>query len=150
MHFESYSFDSDLPVYQYAYSFTSTGKKGNILKVVYFAPLYPYLYNLVLGDYVSDIGGIDDKVISNNGDLTKILATTVQITAHFLHNNPANSVFIQANTELKQKLYHRILRNHYQEIAQDYIVQGILKNGNSELFNPDNQYVAFVVNLKFV
>ena len=68
------------------YSFYSEGPKGRILKVVRFIliPAYPDpFYYLVFGDWNEEQKAIDDKVITNNGDTEKVLATVAAIIIYF-------------------------------------------------------------------
>lgn len=64
------------PVYETIYStnedrytFESVGKKGIILKVVKFVEIYNNIYNFGFGDFDPITNKIDDKVVSDNGDL---------------------------------------------------------------------------------
>ncbi|GLU56938.1 DUF6934 family protein [Dyadobacter frigoris] len=60
------------------FQFVSDGNKGLIHKLVKYQPTnLKGLYNLAFGDKDLETGEIDDKVISNNGDSEKILATVV-------------------------------------------------------------------------
>lgn len=71
------------------FEFTSEGKNGLIHKIVKFQPTnLKGLYNLAFGDKMLGSMEIDDKVISNNGDSEKVLATVVQLCMHLLTSIP--------------------------------------------------------------
>ena len=58
------------------FEFVSRGPKGQITKLVqYSETIFPNLYNLGFGDKDQTSGKIDDKVVTNNGDSHKVLAT---------------------------------------------------------------------------
>lgn len=75
------------------YIFESTGKKGIIIKVVIFTEIQNNIYNLGFGDYNLTTSVIDDVIVSNNGDIIKVLATIVSIADHFLSKNPFSSIY---------------------------------------------------------
>jgi hypothetical protein len=61
------------------YEFTSTGPKGNIVKIVQFSQTEREgLINLAFGNKLED-GSIDDLARDHNGDRNKILATVVAV-----------------------------------------------------------------------
>jgi hypothetical protein len=71
------------------FEFISEGPKGNITKLVkYNKTNLKDLYNLAFGDKSNDTGLIDDRVISNNGDADKILATVVKTVFTFTDQFP--------------------------------------------------------------
>ena len=60
------------------FEFLSEGRRGKIVKVVQFRQMnLENLYNLAFGDKNADMGGLDDKVVTDNGDSEKVLATVV-------------------------------------------------------------------------
>ena len=71
------------------YEFISEGPKGRIRKIVEYTPTtIENVYNLAFGDYDDTIGGINDKIITNNGDSQKILATVASTVYAFTGKYP--------------------------------------------------------------
>lgn len=144
---ESYLFNEKEFAQSIEYLFISVGKKGYITKGMRFVQLYESLYNLVLGDFDTKLENLDDKIISDNGDMPKVIATVFKIIIDFLTRNPDKTIYIQANTELKQRLYLRIVRNNYGKIASICNVLGVLRNHEAEAFDLTHEYIAFLINL---
>ena len=82
------------------FEFTSEGEKGLINKIVRFQPTnLKGLYNLAFGDKDKLTGVIDDKVISNNGDSEKVLATVVATVYAFTDRYPDALIYVTGSTE---------------------------------------------------
>lgn len=129
-----------------AYYFTSIGKNGKITKVIYFQEIDTNTYNIVLGDFNPNLQPpIDDQQISNNGDLPKVMATVAKILLDFLTNNPKAKLYIEGNHPTKQLLYHRILRNYYEELTQLFAILGVLSVDIQVPFNPEHQYQGYII-----
>ncbi len=93
------------------YTFTSVGKK-RIKKIVDFTMFgLKDTYNLAFGDLLPD-GSIDDKANSNNGDIVKVLSTVVAILKEFTSTRPEANIVFTGSTDLRMKLYTRILRTY--------------------------------------
>ncbi len=91
------------------YRFTKRGKR-NIIKVVDFTPTnHNGIYNLWFGDLLPD-NSIDDMVISNNGDIVKVLATVIQITREIMAEMPFVTIVFKGSTTGRMALYKRILQ----------------------------------------
>lgn len=91
------------------YLFFSVGKKGIFPKVIVYEPIAENIYNLAFGDLDILSGAVDDKSISNNGDLSKILATVIHSIVLFLDKNPYAQVNFKGSTLTGTKLYQRII-----------------------------------------
>ena len=65
--------DEDL----HSFSFISEGKNGKIEKVIRYEKITDDVFNLGFGDKDPITGKINDKVVTNNGDTEKVLATVV-------------------------------------------------------------------------
>lgn len=60
------------------FEFTSVGKNGEISKIMQYSETnLKDFYNLGFGDKDLETGEVDDKVISDNGDSQKVLATVI-------------------------------------------------------------------------
>ncbi len=88
------------------YEFISEGPKGQIRKMVeYTATTVENVYNLAFGDYDETIGGINDKVITNNGDSQKILATVASTVYSFTGKYPEAGIYATGSTIVRTRLY---------------------------------------------
>jgi hypothetical protein len=98
MHLPSYKILENADDYS-EFKFISKGPKGNIVKVIAFQKLpVANLYNLSLFDIMSD-GQLSDTNFSNNNDLRKILATTIQILMDYTEIFPERSIFFQGSDD---------------------------------------------------
>ena len=119
----SYGFEYS-PAYK-LYSFISEGDKGSITKLVQFQFVEDNTFNLAFGDWNEDLGGIDDMVVTDNGDMEKVLATIIQITAKFLMSNHRSSVQFTGSTPVRTRLYQMIVSTNYESISLQFEVWGI-------------------------
>jgi hypothetical protein len=99
------------------YYFESIGKKGKIIKVVAFTEKEENIYNLGFADFNTETGQIDDKSNSKNGDMPKVLATILYITAEFLSQNPFAYVFFEGSTPDRTRLYQMAINHYYNEFS---------------------------------
>ncbi|MFN3378023.1 MAG: DUF6934 family protein [Runella zeae] len=110
MNYPNYLFYSNLTSTEFF--FESIGSKGVINKVVAFRQTsVPSIYNLGLADYDPNTSEIDDTIITDNGDMEKILATIFQIVIYYLSTNPEHIIYFSGNTPSRTRLY-RIAINH--------------------------------------
>jgi hypothetical protein len=133
---------------QIAYYFESVSEHKIIKKGVYFQPKSTaFEYNMALGDVNDKTGEPDFLVMSNNGDLTKIMATIFGIGIDFFKKYPNSIVYFLGNKTRKTKIYHWIISKHLTEISQYFEVYGVLftKERDVEEFNPESVYRSFVI-----
>lgn len=79
------------------FEFISEGPKGLIRKRIQFQETNdPFLYNFAFGDKNPDTGEIDDRVVSNNSDSEKVLATVVVAAYAFFDKHPNTFVYATA------------------------------------------------------
>lgn len=138
----SYGFEYS-PAYK-LYSFISEGDKGSITKLVQFQFVEDNTFNLAFGDWNEDLGGIDDMVVTDNGDMEKVLATIIQITAKFLMSNHRSSVQFTGSTPVRTRLYQIIVSTNYESISLQFEVWGYL-NGIWYRFEKNVNYEAFLI-----
>jgi hypothetical protein len=119
---EGYEFISEKDLY---YSFLSIGKK-EIPKIVIFQIIDENTYNLVLADFDFSTTKFSDTIVSNNGDLGKIMATVLKIILHFIDNHPDSRIILQGNTATKRQLYNRMLNNYYSELSAFIYVEVLI------------------------
>lgn len=126
------------------FRFESTGSKGTIIKIVRFGTVRDNLCNLAFGDLVSD--DFDDEIISDNGDLRKIISTLVNIVHSFALSNPTTRIAIVPVDNQRKLLYNRIFQQFEFEILAYFSVHGVFFNPRTkELFDPRKTYDAFVI-----
>jgi len=130
------------------FEFVSIGPKGKIPKIVQYTPTnYKDLYNLGFGDKNIDCGGIDDFVISNNGDSEKVLATVVATLYAFIDKHKEAMVYATGSTKSRTRLYRMGITKYLDEIKEDFEIYGEFENDWAE-FQKDVEYEAFLVKLK--
>jgi hypothetical protein len=136
--------ESDLCVFE----FISEGPKGNIHKLIKFSETaLKDFFNLAFGDKDLLNGEIDDKVVSNNGDSERILATIVSAIYAFTDREKDAWVYATGSTGSRTRLYRMGVTKYIDEAKQDFHVFG-LYNGEWEDFTKDIAYTAFLVKRK--
>ncbi|MGI4022461.1 MAG: DUF6934 family protein [Janthinobacterium lividum] len=131
------------------FEFLSEGQKGKIIKVIQFQRMnLPNLYNLAFGDKNPETGDLDDKVVTDNGDSEKVLATVVAAIYAFADQYPDVWVYATGSTEARTRLY-RMGINKYFDIAEaDFEIMGEQQN-EWEWYEKGKDYQAFAVRRKF-
>ncbi|MEO8146426.1 MAG: hypothetical protein ABI723_02255 [Bacteroidia bacterium] len=108
------------------FEFTSIGPKGNIPKLVKFSETnLKDLYNLAFGDKDLSTGGINDLVISNNGDSETVLSTVVSTVYAFTERYPYAWVVATGSTNSRTRLYRMGISKYILEIKKDFQVFGL-------------------------
>jgi hypothetical protein len=133
------------------FSFVSNGDKGQFpIGVQFTLFVEPSLYNLGFG-LLDENGQIDDSIVLNNGDRSKILATVAGLVQIFLKQHPSVSVFFAGSTPARTRLYRRAISINYQELKEVLNIIGIADDSNNSLepFTPGKNYLAFIVKNKF-
>ena len=110
------------------YTFTSVGKKSIVKQVIFTYTGIDNIINMGFGDLQPD-GSIDDKANSNNGDMIKVLATIVQVLGKFVSEYPEAKIFFSGSTLERTKLYTRIIRAYYEDFSKNFMITGIIKEG---------------------
>ena len=131
------------------YIFESIGTNGSIFKVVIFSDIGNNLYNLGFGDYDPITNEIDDKVVSDNGDMVKVIATVVGIALKFLAENPMTYIHIEGSSSLRTQLYNRILNRNYDDLIDLYEIYGSKNNDIPEIFQKNTPYESFLIRKLF-
>jgi hypothetical protein len=89
-------------------------------------------YNLAFGDLLPD-GSIDDKANSNNGDIVKVLSTVIAILKDFTSTRIQANIVFTGSTNLRMKLYTRILRTYYLSFIKEFQIKAFVKMGDDYL-----------------
>jgi hypothetical protein len=130
------------------FEFFSHGPKGSILKRVFFRSFKdsPEVYNLAFGD-VDAKDGINDSIVTNNGDSQKVLATVALIVLTFSEKYPEVLIFASGSTAVRTRLYQMGIANNLREIEENFYVFG-LTGGSWERFKKGIKYEAFLIKRK--
>ena len=142
----------DLPKYQLSaensltvFEFVSVGSKGKIPKLILFSETHlKDFYNLGFGDKNLETGDVDDKVVSDNGDSDKVLATVVSAVYAFTDLNPNTWVYATGSTKARTRLYRMGISRYYKKIKEDFELYG-LKDDKWIEFDKKIDFEAFVV-----
>jgi hypothetical protein len=130
------------------FQFISEGPKGRIVKFVQFSQAsLKGVYNLALVDKDESTGLTDDKVVSNNGDSEKILATVVATVYAFTDKYPDAFVYATGSTKSRTRLYRIGISKHITEIKTDFEIYGELSD-RWENFRKGIDYNGFLVRRK--
>lgn len=94
------------------FRFVSDGNLGRINKVIQYDKMSNDVYNLGFGDENPLTGQVDDTVVTNNGDMTKILATVASSIYVFTQRNKNAWVYVTGSSQSRIRLY-RMAINKY-------------------------------------
>ena len=131
------------------FEFTSVGPKGNIKKIVEYTKVsVGDIYNLAFGDYDEKTDRLNDKIVTNNGDGTKILATVVSTVYAFTGRYPNAWVFEKGSKEVRTRLYRMGISNNLEELKEDFYVYGMKMDESFEDFIIGEDYLGFLVTRK--
>jgi hypothetical protein len=130
------------------FEFVSEGPKGKIPKLVQFGETnLKGLYNLAFGDKDLTTGEIDDSIVSNNNDSSKVLATVVATVYAFTDKYPDVWIYAAGSSKSRTRLYRMGLTRHLAEIEEDFDLYG-QRMGEWESFEKGVEYEAFLVQRK--
>jgi hypothetical protein len=118
-----------------AFEFTSVGPRGKITKQVLFAPTsHERVFNLGFGDY-NPGHQVNDKVVTDNGDRTKVLATIASIVNIYTSIYPDRWVYLEGSTPSRSRLY-RIAIDSISKSYQGSIIFMAFSMGMSWNYSP--------------
>ena len=146
MHLPQYEIIPDESCYKF--TFISEGKNGTIEKVILYEEVIEGIFNLGFGDKDPITGAINDRSVTNNGDTEKILATVVSTVYTFINENPTAYVYAKGSTHARNRLYRRGITKYLSEALKIFVIYGVLPNEELEVFNPDSDYIGFLIHLK--
>lgn len=95
--------------------FVSEGPGGRILKAISFDLLSNGKWNLGFGDLKN--GQIDDMVISNNHDITKVLGAVAKSVFEFSERYPERNIVIYPVDTRRKRLYNLVFQRRLLEIS---------------------------------
>lgn len=129
------------------YEFYSEGPKGKIRKTIRFTKLNDETsttYNLGFGDKHPDTGLVDDNIVTDNKDRSKVLATVAYSVIEFSkhHNNPF--IIATGNTPARTRLYQMGIAGLLEEIKIDFQLYGWV-DSSWQAFQRKINYKAFLI-----
>ena len=130
------------------FEFLSEGRKGKIAKVIQFQQMnHQNLYNLAFGDKHPETGEFDDKVITDNDDSEKVLATVVSAIYTFADRYPESWIYATGSTTARTRLYRMGINKYFNIVSNDFDIMGEYKN-EWEWYEFGKNYQAFAVHRK--
>ena len=131
------------------FEFISEGPKGIIKKIVEYSKVsVENIYNLALGDYDELNDKLNDKIVTNNGDSKKVLATVVSTLYAFTGKYPNTWIFATRSTEVRTRLYRMGITNNLEKLKEDFYVYGMKYDETFEDFIIGEDYIGFLVTRK--
>jgi hypothetical protein len=130
------------------FEFISTGPKGQFKKGIQFVPTkVENVFNLAFGDLRAD-NSIDDNVINDNKDRTKILVTVANAVFNFTKRYPGRYVYFTGSTPARNRLYRIAITINLEELSKIFSIWGLLEHNNFEPFEKHRTYTAFLAKRK--
>ncbi len=126
--------------------FESCSSGCRIQKSVEFEEIGVDLYNLAFGD-MDKKGQLNDMVVSNNGDMRKVLATVVKTALAFFEMYPERSIYFSGNSSSRNRLYRAILTRDIENWSGVFEVQGIMQ-GMPVQFSQNMDFEGFLIKRK--
>jgi hypothetical protein len=128
------------------YVFRSKGINGVIKKIVIFTPTQKNKWNLAFGDWQNN--DVDDKVMTNNHDVVKVIGTVAKITYDFFKKNPDAVIIVKPVDEKRKKLYNIVFQRHYLTITNDFKISARKEGHRKVVYSPKKMYDNFELSLK--
>jgi len=132
-----------------AFVFKSNNSHGTnpVRKVVSYSKFMRHgklYYNIEFGDFKFDIDDLDDRSITDNGDMRKVLRTVVATLDIFFTEFPNDKIHIDGSDPIRHAYYHKLIRDHLTVILKHYQVQGYVEN-RIEKFRINVEYDFIIV-----
>ena len=148
MNLDTYKYTIDESIL--SFEFYSEGPNGRVKKIVRFSPRNSHgvtYFNLGFGDWNAGVNQVDDRIITNNQDRDKILATVALTVLDFTRQFPDVIVYARGSTPARTRLYQISLAINWEEIDRILQVYGF-KNGKWHSFEKNINYEAFLIKRK--
>ena len=124
----------------------SEGPKGLIRKRVQYRLVQnENIYNLAFGDVNAETDDFDDKVITDNNDSKKVLATVASTVYTFTEKYPTAIVYAEGSNAARTRLYRIGISNNLEELTKDFKVFGFLDNIGWVEYRKNEDYSAFYI-----
>lgn len=128
--------------------FESCSLGCRIPKIVEYEEIETGTFNLAFGD-IDNYGRLNDSVVSNNGDMEKVLATVVQTVLTFLEIYPIRRVYFSGNSPARNRLYRAVLSRDIENWSKIFEVDGIVE-GERIAFRQGINFEGFIVQRKII
>ena len=149
MKYERYK-EIDISIKKLEFQFDSEGPKGKIRKIIRFTSTEGgEVYNLVFGN-LNDDGSIDCKIINDNKDRNKILATIFYIVYEFINKKPDKRIFFYGRPD-RIRLYRMAISVNLEELKKYFEIFGVLKGEEPLIaipFTKGIDYFGFLISKK--
>lgn len=149
MDLEVYSVNINSDQLVFTYQFISEGPKGNILKLVQFTQIEGDFNNLAFGDYCPIRKMLDDKVVSDNGDRDKVLATVANCVRSYSRQFPERNIYATGSTPGRTRLYQMGIGKYRHDIENEFDIMGYAPQGWIP-FETNINFQAFLLTRKFL
>ena len=146
MHLDRYNIEINKTVTEF--TFVSEGHLGKTKKAVRYEEMQKGVYNLGFGDINPLTKVLDDTMITNNGDMEKILATVAYSIYIFTNKNPNAWIYVTGSTKSRIRLYRMAINKYFAEISKDFIVYTSLDNETWNLFEQNTPNQNFLIQRK--
>lgn len=146
---EGYDLNATLELEKVEFRFTSIGDKGSIEKIIEFQKKPQGFWNLAFGDVTGD--DWEDNIITDNGDLRKVIQTVTNAVYLFLTIYPDQEIIIIPLDKQRKLLYNRIIQQRWYEIEPIFIVKAIVlddENPKFEYYNTKKIFDFFRIKQK--
>jgi hypothetical protein len=100
---------------------------------------------LAFGDWKKD--DFDDKVMTNNQDVVRVIATVAKVTYCFFEDYPDAILVIDPVDEKRKKLYNIVFQRHAKTIKETFIIMAAIGE-KYEIYSPLKMYDSFELSLK--
>jgi len=130
------------------FEFLSEGTKSQIIKLVQFQQInLSNLYNLAFGDLNQLTGQFDDKLVTDNGNSEKVLATVIASIYAFAGQYTDAWIYAAGSTATRTRLYRMGINKYYEIVEGDFDIMGEYLS-EREWYKKGRDYQAFAVHLK--
>jgi hypothetical protein len=135
------------------YEFVSQGPRGAIEKIVEITKLSrKNAYSFGFGNKMPG-GQIDDRVESNNADISKIFATLLTIIRDFTAHRPMAELYFVGSTDQRTQVYQYLLTRYYPLLSCEFEINGIverdgIRGEDSFDVHTNEKYLAFSIRKK--
>lgn len=131
------------------FDFISEGHLGKIEKSIIYDKMQEGVYNLGFGDKHPITGEIDDTIVTNNGDMTKILATVAFSVYIFTEKNPSAWIYVTGSSESRIRLYRMAINKYHKEINKDFSVYTSLDGEDWYPFETNTKNLLLLIKRKY-
>lgn len=112
------------------FEFLSEGQKGKIIKLVQFQQIEETnVYNLAFGDFDPLTRQLNDKIVTDNRDSQKVLATVVAAIYSFTEYYTNAWVYAIGSTEARTRLYRMGINKYFDIASNDFYILGEHESG---------------------